>query len=41
MILASDVRLKIFPYAFSLWENRFCLGAFDIRKNMPKSVAQR
>ena len=44
MILASDVRLKIFADAFSLfglWENRCCLTAFDIRKNLPKSVAQR
>jgi len=41
MILASDVRLKIFADAFSLWENRCCLSAFDIRKNLPKNVAQR
>jgi len=24
MVLASDIRLKIFAYAFSLWENRCC-----------------
>jgi len=41
MILASDVRLKIFADAFSLWENRCCKSAFDIRKNLLKSVAQR
>jgi len=37
MILASDVRLKIFADAFSLWENR-CCSALDIRKNLPKSL---
>jgi len=41
MISASDVRLKIFADDFSLWENRCCWSAFDIRKNLPKSVAQR
>jgi len=41
MILASDVRLKIFADVFSLWENHCCLSALDIRKNFPKSVAQR
>ena len=41
MTLASDVRLKIFADAFRLWENRCCLSAFEIRKNLPKSVAQR
>jgi len=38
MILASDFRLKIFADDFSLWENRFCLSAFDIRKNLPKGL---
>jgi len=38
MILASDVRLKIFADAFSLWENRSYLSTFDIRKNMPKGL---
>ena len=41
VLSASDVRLKIFADAFSLWENRCCLSAFDIRKNLPKIVAQR
>jgi len=40
MILASGVPLKIFADAFRLWENRHCLSAFNIRKNLPKSVAQ-
>jgi len=41
VLSASDVRLKIFADAFSLLENRCCLNAIDIRKNLPKSVAQR
>jgi len=41
MILASGVSLKIFADAFSLWENHCCWSAFDIWKNLPKSVAQR
>jgi len=41
MISASGVRLKIFADAFSSWENHCCLRAFDVRKNLPKSVAQR
>ena len=40
VLSASDVRWKIFADAFTLWENRYCLSAFDIRKNLPKSVAQ-
>jgi len=40
-MLASDFCLEIFTDAFSLWENRCCLSAFDIRKNFPKIVAQR
>jgi len=39
--LASDVHLKIILNAFSIQENRCCLSAFDIPKNLPKSVAQR
>jgi len=38
MILARNVRLKIVADAFSLWENRYCLSAFDIPKNLPKSL---
>jgi len=41
MVLVSDVRLKIFADDFSFLENRCCLNAFDIRKNFPKSAAQR
>jgi len=44
-LIADDISkwfsFNIFPYAFSLWENRFCLSAFDIRKKMHESVAQR
>ena len=40
-MLASDFCLEIFADAFSLWKNRCCLNAFDIRKNFPKTVAQR
>ena len=38
MILASDIRWKIFAYGFSLWENRCCLSVCDIRKNLPKGL---
>ena len=36
MVLASDVRLKIFADDFSFLENRCCLNAFDIQKNSRK-----
>jgi len=39
MILASDVRLKIFADAFTWWENRCYFSTLDIRKNFLKALA--
>ena len=37
--MASDIRLKIFAYAFSLWENRCCLTRVRYSKKLAEKCS--